>query len=85
MTISGYLYRVPSLRVQLEAGVSKLLLFEPFSYNFFFPTQVMEELALQKMQFLAGFFIITEGFRVVVTRSLLMVKASDGIIKKEYN
>ena len=50
MAISGYLYRVSSIKVQVEAGESNLLQFETFSlfYYFFSYERVLEELSLLK-------------------------------------
>ena len=49
MDISEYLYRVSSIRVQIEAGKSNLLLFETFCFFLFFlHERVLEELALLK-------------------------------------
>ena len=51
IVITGYIYRVSSIRVQLEAAEGILLLFETFSFFLFFilHERVQEELALLKI------------------------------------
>ena len=51
LAISDYLYQLSSIRLQLEAGESKLLLFETFPLFFkIVPGRVIEELALLKIK-----------------------------------